>query len=78
MNLWERDVEIGEEEVRGRSISCHRPGPRGEGERLEMSFKNGFELGSAQSHKRCEESSAFRFSMARPYSRQMSCGASWT
>jgi hypothetical protein len=71
-------LEIGEEVACCTPIVGHRAGPQGGGERLEMSFKEAFELGSTLTYERCEESNPFRFSMARAYSRQTSCGASWT
>jgi hypothetical protein len=77
-HVWKRGLEIGEEVACRAPIVGHRAGPQGGGERLEMSFKDAFELGSTLTHERCEESNAFRFSMARAYSRQTSCGASWT
>ncbi|PYT72809.1 MAG: hypothetical protein DMG39_08620 [Acidobacteria bacterium] len=76
--LWECGEEIGEEAAGGGSIVVYRAGPKGEGERLDLRFEDPFQAGSAPSHERWEESNAFRFSMARAYSRQTSCGASST
>ena len=77
VNLGESGAEMGEEAARRGSIPVHRAGPQGEGERLDLRFKDWFEAGSRRTHKRCEESNPLRFWMARAYSRQTSCGASW-
>ncbi len=74
----EGDAEIGEEGARARSIRAYRVGPKGESERVDLCFKDFCETGFTASHERCEESKVFRFSMARAYSRQTSCGASST
>src|SRR5207302_7703480 len=69
---------IGEEAGGGGSIVGYRAGPKGEGERLDLRFEDLFQVALARSHERWEESNALRFSMARAYSRQTSCGASST
>ena len=71
-------LEIGEEVARCTSIVARRAGLQRRGERLDLRFKDLFETGSALTHERCEEFNPFRFSMARAYWRQTSCGASWT
>jgi hypothetical protein len=78
VKLGEGSAEISEEATHDCSIQVNRVGPKGEGNRLDLLFKDPFQAGSALSHERWEESNAFRFSMARAYSRQTSCGASWT
>jgi len=78
MKLREGGAEISEEVAGGRSIVAHRSGPKGEGKRPDLRFEDLFEAGMALRHDRCEESNAFRFSMARAYSRQTSWGASST
>jgi len=77
-NPWESASKISEEAANGTSILPHGAGAQGEGEGLEMNFQDAFELGWMMSHERWEGSSAFLFSIARAYSRQTSCGASWT
>ncbi len=76
--LRESSAEIGEEAARDITILAYRAGPKGKGERLDLRFEDLFQAGSVASHDRWEESNAFRFSMARAYSRQTSCGASST
>ena len=77
-NLRESGTEVGEEAVRRTSICFHGARLQAEGERLDLILKDAFELGTVTAHERCEESNAFRFWMARAYSRQTSCGASCT
>jgi hypothetical protein len=50
-NLGESSAEIGKESVRGRSISLHRGGPQGEGERLDMACEDLFEAGPGWVHE---------------------------
>jgi hypothetical protein len=76
--LREGGAKISQEPARRVSIVVYRAGAKGEGERLDLRFKDLFQVGSAPSHDRWEESNAFLFSMARAYSRQTSCGASST
>jgi hypothetical protein len=78
MNLGESGVEMGEEAASSIPILVHRAGPQGEGESLDMRFEDLFEAGSGLTHEMCEESNPFRLWRAHAYSRQMSCGASWT
>jgi len=77
-NLWESRAEVSEKVARGTSIMDYRTSPHGQGERLQMRFKDPFEAGSEWIHERWEASSPFRFWRARVYSRQTSWGASWT
>ena len=77
VKLRESGAEMGEEATRGTPIMAHRTGPQSEGERLDVRFEDLLEAVSGLIHERCEESSPFRFWIARAYSRQTSCGASW-
>ena len=76
--LREGSAEIGKEAARDNAILNYRAWSKGEGERPDLSLEDLFQAGLALNHERCEESNAFRFSMARAYSRQTSCGASST
>src|SRR5271157_3820669 len=76
--LWEGGAEIRQKLAGGVSIVVYRAGAEGEGERPDLRFEDLFPVGLAPSHVRWEESNAFRFSMARVYSCQTSCGASST
>ena len=76
--LWEGGAEISQEVARRSSIVAYGARAEREGERPDLCFEDLFPAASASSHGRWEESSAFRFSMARAYSRQTSCGASST
>lgn len=76
--LWEVGAEIRQKSACHVSIVVDRAGPKSEGERPNLRFESLFQAGLAESHERWEESSPFRFSMARVYSRQTSCGASST
>lgn len=75
---WEGGAEISQEVAHRRSIVDYGAGAEREGERLDLRFEDLFQAGLVASHDRWEESSAFRFSMARAYSRQTSCGVSST
>jgi len=77
-HLRESSAEIAEEAASGGLILIHRAGPGGQGEGLDVAFKDLFEAGLALAHERWADPKCFRFSMARVYSRQTSCGASWT
>ena len=49
-----------------------------QGESLHVRFEDLFEGGMGPTHRIGEERNWARFSRARRYSRQTSCGASWT
>src|SRR6516164_1629175 len=76
--LWEGGAEIRQKSARHVSIVVYRAGPKGKGERPNLCFEDQLQVGAALGHERWEESNALRFSMARVYSRQTSCGASST
>ena len=78
VHLRERGMEIGEEVAYGTAIVGYRAGLQGEGKRLDLRFEDLFETGLALTHERCEASNYFRLWTACSYSRQTSCGASWT
>ena len=77
-NLRESRAEVGEPAASGRAILLHCAGPQRESQRLEVGFKDVFEARPESVHEIGEELKRVRFSMARAYSRQTSCGASWT
>jgi hypothetical protein len=69
-------VEIAEETTGDTSILDDRVVPQREGESLDVRLEDLIE--AVLVHEICEEPMRVRFSTARAYSRQTSCGASWT
>jgi len=66
MKLRESGAEIGEGAAGGGSISPpHVAGRQAEGQRLDLCFKDLFEMGSGWLHERCSDPKRLRFSMAR-------------
>ena len=71
-------VEVAQETASHGSVVDDGIAPQGQGESLDVSFEDLFEAASGLTHEICEEPKRVRFSTARAYSRQTSCGASWT
>lgn len=71
-------VKIAEEAVGHASIVGDGIAAQSQSQRLDVSFEDLFEAASGLTHKICEEPKRVRFPIAQAYSRQTSCGASWT
>jgi hypothetical protein len=78
VDLRKSSLQIAEEAVGHASIVGDGIAAQSQGQRLDVCFEDVFEAASGLTHKICEEPKRGRFSMAQAYSRQISCGASWT
>jgi len=76
--LRKSSMKPGEEAASNAAIVGHAVGPQSQSESTEVRFKDLIEAGCGPFHTAYRELKCVRFSTARAYSRQTSCGASRT
>ena len=77
-DLRKSSLQIAEEAVDHASIVGDGIAAKSQCQCLDMGFENLFEAAFGLTHKTCEEPKGVRLATAQVYSRQTSCGASWT